>query len=80
MPKGENMSTPLKRCPYCQRLHPEDDFKKIIRNRVTVAQCTPCWRARRNPEQNKERLAMLVAQQKEENKRMYTGFHSEKAR
>ena len=21
--------TPLKRCPYCQRLHPEDDFKKI---------------------------------------------------
>ena len=26
------MTTPLKRCPYCQRLHPEDDFKKIVRN------------------------------------------------
>jgi len=72
--------TPLKRCPYCQKLHPENDFKKIVKNRVTVAQCGPCWRARRNPEANKQRLELMVAANKEANKRMYTGFHQEKAR
>lgn len=72
--------TQLKRCPYCQKLHPENDFKKIVRNRVTVAQCGPCWMARRNPEANKERLEIMVAANKEANKRMYTGFHQEKVR
>lgn len=67
-------SAPRKRCPYCQRLHPEDDFMKVAKGKggkVIVAQCGPCYRARQNPEANKERLEVMIANNKEVNKRAF---------
>ena len=60
------MSDQLKRCPYCKRLHPADDL--VIRHkgkfgRTKVAQCKPCYEARKNPEAFKNRLDDLIAHQ-----------------
>ncbi len=76
-------SVPRKRCPYCQHLHPEDDFMKVAKGRggkVIVAQCGPCYRARQNPEAYKGRLDALVAHNKEANKRTFTALAKEKSR
>jgi hypothetical protein len=72
-----------KRCPYCQTLHPADDFVLLKRGRggrVTVAQCGECYRARQRPEENKERLARMVESSKAANKRVYFAFVKEKSR
>lgn len=72
-----------KKCPYCQALHPADDFvllKKGRGGRVTVAQCGDCYRARQRPEENKERLARMVENNKAANKRAYGAFMKEKSR
>jgi uncharacterized Zn finger protein len=77
------MSIPTKRCPYCQRLHPEDDFVKVIKGRggkITVSQCGNCYRARQNPAANTERLAVMVADNKAANRRAYGNFAKEKSR
>ncbi len=74
---------PRKRCPYCQHLHPEDDFKMVAKGRggkVIVAQCGPCFRARQNPEINKERLEAMISSNKETNRRMFTAMAKEKSR
>lgn len=68
-------SVPRKRCPYCQRLHPEDDFRMVAKGRggrVIVAQCGPCYRARQNPESHKERLEAMIASNREANKRIFS--------
>ncbi len=39
--------------------------------KVIVAQCGPCYRARQNPEANKERLEVMIANNKEVNKRAF---------
>lgn len=72
-----------KKCPYCQTLHPAEDFvllKKGRGGRVTVAQCGKCYRARQKPEENKERLARMVAENKAANRRAYGAFLKEKSR
>lgn len=77
------MSVLTKRCPYCQRLQPEDDFLKIVKGRggkITVLQCGNCYRARQNPDANTERLAAIVADNKAANKRAYRSFTKEKSR
>ena len=66
--------TPLKLCPYCQRLHPEDDFHRLVKGRggkIIVYQCGPCYKARQNPAANKERLEIMVSNNKLTNKRAF---------
>ena len=66
--------TPLKLCPYCQRLHPEDDFHRLVKGRggkIIVYQCGPCYKARQNPAANKERLEIMVSNNKLANKRAF---------
>jgi len=63
---------PLKLCPYCQRLHPKDDFHRLVKGRggrSIVYQCDPCYKARQNPEANKERLDTLITSNKLTNRR-----------
>ena len=66
--------TPLKLCPYCQRLHPEDDFHRLVKGRggkIIIYQCGPCYKARQNPAANKERLEIMVSNNKLANKRAF---------
>ncbi len=72
------MSEITRRCPYCQRLHPSDDFKKIVRNRITINQCGPCYRGRQDKAANQARLDAMIAENKAANVRNYTGFMKEK--
>ena len=63
----------LKLCPYCQRLHPKDDFHRLVKGRggrSIVYQCDPCYKARQNPEANKERLEVLITNNKLANRRI----------
>ena len=55
-----------KRCPYCQHLHPADDFVTLRKGkfgRTSVPQCGDCYRARKNLAASKERLAALICEQ-----------------
>jgi len=72
-PMKETGPAPLKLCPYCQHLHPKDDFHRLVKGRggrSIVYQCDPCYKARQNPEANKERLDMLITSNKLANRRI----------
>ena len=74
LPMKETGPVPLKLCPYCQHLHPKDDFHRLVKGRggrSIVYQCDPCYKARQNPEANKERLNTLITNNKIANKRVF---------
>jgi len=74
LPMKETGPPPLKLCPYCQRLHPKDDFHRLVKGRggrSIVYQCGPCYKARQNPEANKERLDTLITSNKLASRRAF---------
>jgi len=77
------MTSNLKKCGYCQRLHPEDDFVKRLTGRggkVAVVMCGPCHRRRKDAARNKVEFALMVENNKLANKRAYGNFEKEKSR
>lgn len=73
----------LKRCNYCQRDHPSEDFVLLSKGRFgrsKIPMCGPCHRRRKDTAKNKAEFASMVESAKLSNSRAYGNFEKEKSR